>query len=50
MEKNRACPGRAMAENALFITVASILQAFNIVLPGGAPAPDSNAFIPGIIS
>ncbi|KAF8523771.1 cytochrome P450, partial [Hysterangium stoloniferum] len=46
----RACPGRAMAENTLFITTASILQVFNIILPPGALRPDSNAFTPGMLS
>jgi hypothetical protein len=50
IDRSRACPGRGMAENGLFIAVASILHVFNIVLPRGAPPPDSNAFIPGTFS
>ncbi|KAF8523779.1 cytochrome P450 [Hysterangium stoloniferum] len=46
----RACPGRAMAENGLFIAIVSILHVFNIVLPPGASPPDNNAFVPGISS
>ncbi|KAF8521782.1 cytochrome P450 [Hysterangium stoloniferum] len=46
----RACPGRAMAESSLFITIASILHVFNIILPPGALRPDANAFIPGMLS
>ncbi|KAF8523692.1 cytochrome P450 [Hysterangium stoloniferum] len=46
----RACPGTAMAENGLFITAASILHVFNIVLPRGVPSPDRDAFKPGMFS
>ncbi|KAF8509773.1 cytochrome P450 [Hysterangium stoloniferum] len=46
----RACPGRPMAENALFITIVSILHVFNIVLPPGSPSLDRNAFVPGVFS
>ncbi|KAF8523698.1 cytochrome P450 [Hysterangium stoloniferum] len=46
----RACPGRAVAENGLFITIVSTLHVFNIVLPLGETSPDINAFTPGIFS
>lgn len=46
----RACPGRTLAENGLFIAIASILRVFKIVLPHGASPPDSNAFRPGFLS
>jgi hypothetical protein len=50
IEYDRACPGRAMAENALFITAVSILHVFDIVLPPGANSPDINTFTPGLFS
>ena len=35
----RICPGRYMADNSLFLSIASILQAFNI---GEATDKDGN--------
>ncbi|KAF8504989.1 cytochrome P450 [Hysterangium stoloniferum] len=46
----RVCPGRPLAENALFITIASILHVFNIALPPGSPPLNRNTFTPGIFS
>jgi hypothetical protein len=50
IKDNRACPGRRMGENRIFLAVASILHVFDIVPPPGSSPPDSNAFIPGFFS
>ncbi|KAF5335041.1 hypothetical protein D9758_017439 [Tetrapyrgos nigripes] len=41
----RICPGKYMANDILYIQVACILWAFNIVNPEGALRPDPNSFI-----
>lgn len=50
---HRACPGRHLADNILFIMIASILYTFNISpyeTSSGPELPDVDAFVPGIIS
>jgi hypothetical protein len=45
----RICPGMHLAENSLFITVAKILWAFNVVAPGKVDL-SHDAFEPGSLS
>ncbi|GJJ05851.1 hypothetical protein Clacol_000038 [Clathrus columnatus] len=45
----RICPGRYMADNMLFIIVASVLYTFNIK-PDGTNLPSLDGFMPGFIS
>jgi hypothetical protein len=49
----RICPGRYMADNSVFIGVASILMAFSITPPQndiGNPIPIKEAFTSGLMS
>ncbi|KAF8516538.1 putative CyP450 monooxygenase [Hysterangium stoloniferum] len=48
-QTTRVCPGRRMAEDSLFIVVASILHIFSIS-PSGPNMPSLDAFTPGLIS
>ncbi|GJJ05838.1 hypothetical protein Clacol_000025 [Clathrus columnatus] len=45
----RICPGRYMADNLLFIIVASVLYTFDIK-PDGENLPSLDDFVPGFIS
>ncbi|KAF8511729.1 putative CyP450 monooxygenase [Hysterangium stoloniferum] len=44
----RVCPGRRLAEDTLFIIIASVLHIFSIS-PSGSTTPSLHAFTPGII-
>ncbi|KAF8516743.1 cytochrome P450 [Hysterangium stoloniferum] len=49
----RLCPGRYMADNTLYIMIASILHVFRIAPiqgPSGPELPDEDAFTPGIVA
>ncbi|KAF1842847.1 cytochrome P450 [Cucurbitaria berberidis CBS 394.84] len=49
----RVCPGRYVADNALFITIAQVLAVFNIEKPvdaNGKPVEPALEFEPGVVS
>jgi cytochrome P450 len=48
----RVCPGRYLADNALFITIAQTLAVFNITKPieNGKVVEPKVAFEPGVLS
>lgn len=48
----RICPGRILAENSLFLTIAQSLAVFNISKPvvDGKPVEPAIKFTPGVIS